>query len=177
MAAHGITIALVAGVAQNRVIGFEGAMPWRLSTDMKRFKAITMGKPVIMGRKTFQSIGGPLSGRMNVVVSRSDYKASGVVCVAGIDEAIELSSKWALANAADEICVIGGGELYRQFLSLADRLYVTHILAEPDGDVLFPSIEENNWQVISSERVAKGEKDSAETIFVIYERNAVPKAC
>jgi dihydrofolate reductase len=165
-----IAIALVVGIAQNGVIGFDGAMPWRLSTDLKRFREITMNKPIIMGRKTYESIGRPLPGRLNVVVSRSEYQANGITGAGSLEEAIEMSRQWALANDADEICIIGGGEIYRQALSLAGRLYVTHIMAEPDGDVLFPEIEESQWRVLSSERVPKGENDSAETIFVIYER-------
>ncbi len=162
---------LVVGIAQNGVIGFDEAMPWQLSTDLKRFKAITMGKPVIMGRKTFQSIGKPLPGRLNVVVSRSGFMAEGVELAGNLDEAIEISQKWAKKNDAEEICVIGGGEIYRQSLPHADRLYVTHILAEPVGDTNFPPIDESDWRVLSREHVPKGEKDSAETIFVIYERN------
>ena len=165
-----INVVFVVGIAQNGVIGFEGDMPWRLSTDMKRFKAITMGKPVIMGRKTYESIGRPLPGRLNVVVSRNEFEADGVCAVSSIEEAIEVSRKWAKINVADEICIIGGGEIYRQSLDLADKLYVTHILAEPDGDTRFPHIEEAKWRVLSSENVSVGEKDSAETIFVIYER-------
>ncbi len=165
-------IALVAGIAQNGVIGFEGAMPWQLSTDLKRFKAITMGKPIIMGRKTYQSIGKPLPGRLNVVVSRSGFTAENCALARNLEEAIEISQNWAEKNQAEEICVIGGGEIYRQSLPLADRLYVTHILTEPVGDTNFPPIEENNWKVLSREHVPKGKKDSAETIFVIYERNS-----
>jgi len=166
-----IKLALVAGVAQNGVIGSEGAMPWRLPTDLKRFKAITMGKPVIMGRKTFQSIGKALPGRLNVVVSRSKIKIDGVVGADSVEKAVEISRQWATQNKAEEICVIGGGEIYRQALEYADRLYITHILAEPPGDTLFVPIEEANWRIISQEKFAKGEKDTAETIFVIYERN------
>jgi len=167
-----IRIALVAGIAQNGVIGSDGAMPWRLSTDLKRFKAITMGKPIIMGRKTFESIGRALPGRHNVVVSRSGYMAEGIESATSLKQAIAISKHWALTHGADEICVIGGGELYRQTLSLADRLYITHILAEPAGDTMFPEIEEEHWQVLSREVVPLSKNDSAETIFVIYERNS-----
>jgi dihydrofolate reductase len=168
-----IKIALVAGIAQNGVIGFEGAMPWRLSTDLKRFKSLTMGKPVIMGRKTFESIGRPLPGRLNVVVSRSGYTAQGIESAGSLNEAIAKSKHWALEHEAEEICVIGGGDMYSQSLPFADRLYITHILAEPVGDTKFPKIDEEHWCVLSREVIPMGEKDSAETIFVIYERNRV----
>ncbi len=147
-------------------------MPWQLSTDLKRFKAITMGKPIIMGRKTYQSVGRPLPGRLNVVVSRSGFVAEGVKTASNLEEAIEVSQKWAEKNNVEEICIIGGGEIYRQSLSLADRLYITHILVESVGDTKFPIIDESDWKVLSREQVPKGEKDSAETIFVIYERNS-----
>ena len=167
-----VKIAQVVGIAQNGIIGFDGDMPWRLSTDLKRFKTITMGKPIIMGRKTFESIGRPLPGRLNVVVSRGAYKADGVSSANSIEEAINISREWATENKVDEICIIGGGEIYRQSLPLADKLYVTHILAEPKGDTRFPDIDEAQWQVVSTERVPMGENDSAETIFVVYERNS-----
>ena len=126
---------------------------------------------MIMGRKTFESIGRPLPGRLNVVVSRSGYRAKGVVIEASLEEAIATAGKWALRNASDEICIIGGGDIYRLSLILADRLYVTHIMAEPEGDTKFPKIVENDWTILSREVIPMGEKDSAETIFVIYERN------
>lgn len=166
-----IKLALVAGVAQNGVIGAGGDMPWRLSTDLKRFKATTMGKPIIMGRKTFDSLPKALPGRLNVVISRSPVEVEDVVWANSVEKAVEISRRWAVENKAEEICVIGGGEIYRQALELADRLYITHILAEPPGDTLFVPIEEANWRIISQEKFPKGEKDTAETIFVIYERN------
>jgi len=167
-----IKISIVVGVAQNGVIGFEGAMPWRLSTDLKRFKSITMGKPMIMGRKTYESIGRPLPGRLNVVVSRSGYAAQGIEIAGSLNQAVAKSKKWALEHEAEEICVIGGGDMYRQSLSFADRLCITHVLAEPDGDTKFPEIDEEHWCVLSREVIPMGEKDSAETIFVVYERNS-----
>lgn len=166
-------ISIVVGIAQNGVIGFDGDMPWQLSTDLKRFKAITMGKPIIMGRKTYESIGRPLPGRLNVVVSRSGFEATGVQGSDSLEAAISLSEKWAKENDADEICVIGGGEIYRQAMNFADKLYVTHIMVEPEGDTVFPQINEPSWRMVSSERIPKGEKDSAETIFVVYERISV----
>ncbi len=167
-----VRISLVVAIAQNGVIGFEGAMPWRLSTDLKRFKAITMNKPVIMGRKTFESIGRPLPGRLNVIVSRSGFEAEGTSTTDSLEAAITLSREWAKDNSADEICIVGGGHIYRQSIDLADKLYVTHVRVKPDGDTRFPTIEEADWHVISSERTGEGENDSAETLFVVYERNS-----
>lgn len=123
-----------------------------------------------MGRKTYESIGRPLPGRLNVIVSRSGYSAQGVESAGNLEDAIIISNKWALENGVEEICIIGGGEMYRQSLSFADRLYVTHILAEPAGDTKFPKISEEHWDVLSQEAIPMSEKDSAETIFVIYER-------
>ena len=165
-----IPIALVAAVAQNGVIGMDGGMPWRLSSDLKRFKRDTMGKPVIMGRRTFQSIGKPLPGRLNLVVSRSGFEADGVETFATLAAAIDRASEWAQENGAEEICIIGGGQIYRESVDKADRLYITHVLAEPEGDTHFPEIEQSKWRPVSRESVPKGDKDEAETLYVIYER-------
>lgn len=165
-----VLTSLVVGIAQNGVIGFDGGMPWRLSTDLARFKALTIGKPIIMGRKTFESIGRPLPERLNVVVSRSKFSAKGVESAGSLVEAMQISEDWCATNNVKEICVIGGGEIYRQSLEFADRLYVTHIMAEPNGDTVFAPIDEADWQVISSEEFPVSEKDTAATIFVVYER-------
>lgn len=162
-------ITLVVAVAENGVIGREGGLPWRLSTDMKRFKETTMGKPIVMGRKTWESFPRkPLPGRRNIVITRDpDYQAEGADVVSSLDDA------FALARAtpdADEICVIGGGQIYRQSMGQADRLDVTHVLGEFEGDTRFPSIDPQTWQVVSSRDIAAGEKDSHATRHVIYER-------
>jgi dihydrofolate reductase len=162
-------IGLVAAVAINGVIGAEGGLPWRLPSDLKRFKAVTMGKPVIMGRKTHQSIGRPLPGRRNIVVTRSQaFAAAGVEVAHSLDEAIAMAGN----GDAAEVCVIGGGELYRQALPIADRLYITHVMAEPEGDTLFPPIHQEQWLPVSSEVIEAGENDSAQMRFVVYERTS-----
>ncbi|MEJ0098040.1 MAG: dihydrofolate reductase [Bauldia sp.] len=159
-------LALVAAVARNGVIGVGQGMPWRLSTDMRRFRALTMGKAVIMGRRTFQSIGKPLAGRRNIVVTRA-----GGLFPEGVDLASSLDAAVALAGTdAAEIMVIGGGEIYAGAIGRADRLYITHVEATPEGDTHFPPIDPAVWEATSSERAPAGEKDTAATEFVIYER-------
>ena len=167
-----ISLALVVAVAKNGVIGMDGGMPWHLSTDLKRFKRDTMGKPIIMGRKTFESIGKALPGRLNIVVSRSVFTADDTVHANSIDAALFLAEGWAKDNDIDEVCVIGGGQIYRETLPKASKLYVTHVMAEPDGDTRFPAITEAEWTPIEREEVPRGEKDSAETLYVVYERVA-----
>ncbi len=165
-----LPIALVVAVAKNGVIGMEGGMPWDLSSDLKRFKRDTMGKPIIMGRKTFESIGRPLPGRLNIVISRSDFVADDTVHATSIDAALFLAEGWARENGSDEICVIGGGQIYAEMLDRADRLYVTHVMAEPEGDTVFPEISEAEWSPVTREEIPMGEKDSAETLYIVYDR-------
>ncbi|WP_265518088.1 dihydrofolate reductase [Nitratireductor luteus] len=164
-------IALVVAMAENGVIGREGGLPWRLSTDLKRFKAVTMGKPVVMGRKTWESIGKPLPGRLNIVISRDPaYRVEGGEVVPSLDAALALAEEE--AGEAEEICVIGGGEIFRLALDRSDRLYVTHVLAEVAGDAYFPSMDATVWEVVSSEDVPAGEKDVYPTRYVVYQRRS-----
>ena len=165
-----LPLALVVAVAKNGMIGRDGDMPWKLSTDLKRFKRDTMGKPIIMGRKTFHAIGKPLPGRLNIVISRSIFEAEETVHASSIEAAIEIANEWGEKNGSAEICVVGGGQIYAETIKLADRLYVTHVMAEPDGDTRFPAINESEWRPISREEVPKGENDTAETLYVVYER-------
>ena len=165
-----LPIALVVAVAKNGVIGRDGDMPWKLSSDLKRFKRDTMGKPIIMGRKTFESIGRALPGRLNIVVSRSNFEADDIVHASSIEAALFLAEGWAKENKAEEICVIGGGQIYAELLPRASRIYVTHVMASPDGDTKFPEIDKSQWRTLAKEEVPKGEKDSAETLYVVYER-------
>lgn len=166
-----MSIALVVAIGKDGVIGNDGALPWRLSTDMKRFKADTMGKPVIMGRKTHAGIGKPLPGRDNIVVSRdSEYEAPGCDVVGSIEQAIEVARSRAGASGATEICILGGGEIYRQSIDRADRLYVTHVDGRFDGDTHFPEIAPEQWAVRSRQSFPAGEKDSHATVYTVYER-------
>ena len=163
-------ISIVVAVAQNGIIGRDGDMPWRLSTDLKRFKAITMGKPIVMGRKTYESIGKPLPGRPNIVISRSMSESDGVSVCSSIDNALDIARQWCADNNCDEICVIGGGQIYADALPLSSKLYVTHVLAEPDGDTSFPAIADSDWIPVYREEIPIGEKDTAETLYVVDER-------
>lgn len=161
-------VRIVVAVAANGVIGRDGDMPWRLSTDMRRFRATTMGKPVVMGRKTWESFPKrPLPGRHNIIVTRdAAYAAEGASSVASLDAALAL----ARAEGVEEACIIGGGEIYAAALPLADRLDVTHILAEIDGDTRFPAIDPAVWRAVSSEDFPAGDKDTHPTRHVVYER-------
>ncbi|MEX2034263.1 MAG: dihydrofolate reductase, partial [Xanthobacteraceae bacterium] len=145
---HSISIVLIAAVADNGVIGRDNAMPWRLGSDLKRFKALTMGKPVLMGRKTLLSIGKPLPGRTNIVVSRNEsFAAPGVLVAGDLAAALSAARGDALRRGADEIAVIGGTDIFAQCMPLADRLEITHVHARPEGDTYFPPIDESRWRV------------------------------
>lgn len=162
-------IGIYVAVSSNGVIGNEGEMPWRLSTDLKRFKAATMGKPVVMGRKTWESIGKPLPGRRNIVVTRNrDYRADGAEIAPSLRAALDMAQR----EHAEEVAVIGGGEIYRQAIEVADMLHVTHVEADLEGDTRFPAIDPAIWKAIKREAVAAGERDTYATQYVIYERRA-----
>jgi dihydrofolate reductase len=164
---HKPRIALVAAVGINGVIGNEGGLPWRLPSDLRRFKEVTMGKPVIMGRKTHESIGRALPGRRNIVVTRSrDFAKCGIEAAGSLDEAVAMAA----ADGVDEICIIGGGQLYAEAMPIADRLYITHVMAEPEGDTHFPPIREAEWRPLVAEDMVAGPQDSAGMRFVVYER-------
>ena len=168
-----VKIGIYVAIAENGVIGRDGGLPWRLSTDLKRFKATTMGKPVIAGRKTWESFPRrPLPGRPNIVVTRdAGYPAEGADVVTSLDDALALAKlKLEALPGLDEVCVLGGGEIYRQALPLADRLHVTHVLAEVDGDTRFPDVDPVVWKIVSSEDFPAGEKDSHPTRYTVYER-------
>ena len=142
-----IVVALVAAVAENNVIGADGDLAWKISDDLKWFKKVTLGKPVIMGRKTYDSIGRVLPGRDNIVVTRApDFICNGGFVVRCIDDALRLATICATHADVAEICVIGGGEIYKQFINRADRLYVTQVRATVAGDTFFPKIEPDNWR-------------------------------
>ena len=146
-------ITLVAAVAKNGVIGRDGDLPWRLPDDLKAFKRLTLGKPVVMGRKTWESIGRPLPERHNVIMTRSqDFEAPGASVVRSADEALEL-----LADE-DEIMIIGGGAIYRQLLDRTDRIYLTEVDAEVAGDVTFPALDPAEWVEVSCEQHAADER-------------------
>ena len=162
-----MTLALIVAVAENGVIGREGGLPWRLSGDLRYFKSVTMGKPIIMGRKTFESIGRPLPGRPNLVVSRNrEFAAEGVEVFGGLDAAVA----YAETLAGDEVMVIGGAGLYEAALVIADRIYLTEVHAAVAGDVTFPAFDRAKWLEISRERQPAGKKDNHEHSFVVLDR-------
>lgn len=166
-----MTIGIYVAISGNGVIGRQGELPWRLSTDMKRFKAATMGKPVVMGRKTWESLPKrPLPGRLNIVITRdADFRAEGALVAHSLEEALERAED-GRGTPDQEIAVLGGGEIFRMALGIADHLYVTHVLADIAGDTTFPDIDPAVWQRISAEDVPEGEKDNYATRYAVYER-------
>lgn len=159
-------ISLVVAVARNGVIGRDGGLPWHISSDLKRFKQITMGKPIIMGRKTWESLPKkPLVGRHNIVITRrKGFVAEGATVVAGPEEAL------AAAAGAEEIAVIGGGEIYKAFFGRADRIYLTEVALDVAGDTYFPALDPAQWREVAREVHPQGPKDSAPFILRILDR-------
>ena len=164
-------IVLVVAVAENGVIGRDKAIPWRLKSDQQRFKAITLNKPVVMGRKTFVSIGRPLPGRTNIVVTRDlGFRADGVVVTHSFTDAKAIATGDALRRFATEIAVIGGAEIYAQWMDSADRLEITEVHARPDGDTRFPAVDPAAWEEVARVRNPAGPHDSADYSYVTYRR-------
>ena len=148
------------------VIGLEGVLPWRLSADLKHFKAITMGKPLVMGRKTHESIGRSLPGRKNIVLSHAkDFDAEGCTIVHSLDDAFQA------AGDVDEVMIMGGSGIYDQSLARADRLYLTEVHADVSGDVYFPEFNKGEWLEIEREEHSADEKNNFDYSFVILERD------
>jgi len=165
-------LVLIAAIAENGVIGSGGGLPWRLSTDMRRFKRLTIGKPVIMGRRTADSLGQPLADRTNIVITSRDLTMAGFLRVTSLDEALEVAAEAIEAMGGDEIMVIGGGAVYAEAIGRADALYITHVRASVEGDTFFPPIDPAVWRAVSSEDVPAGERDDYPTRFTIYRRVA-----
>jgi dihydrofolate reductase len=160
--------------ARNGVIGRSGGLPWRLSTDLRRFRALTLGKPVIMGRKTWDSLPRarrPLPGRLNVVLSRQpEFEAAGAVVCDNFAEALEMAREQAAEDGQDEVCVIGGADLFALALPRAKRIYLTEVDGEPEGDVLMAAIDEAGWREASREACPTGPDDEYATVFRVLER-------
>ena len=164
-------IVLLVAVADNGVIGAGGAIPWRLKADQQRLKAMTMGKPVVMGRKTFVSLRRPLPGRTNIVVTRdANFCADGAVVTSSFAAARAVATGDALRRLATEIAVIGGAEIYAQWMACADRLEITEVHARPEGDTRFPAIDPADWEEVARVRNEAGPDDSADTSYVTYRR-------
>lgn len=155
-------ISLVVAAADNHVIGKDNAMPWHIPEDFKHFKDVTMGKPCIMGRKTFESIleslGKPLPGRVNIIVSRKNYQHAGALTCKDLDEAIEQAAK----TGSDEICIVGGAQIYAQAIALADKIYLTRVHQSPEGDAFFP--------VLGSEWIEQTRDDREGFSFLTYSK-------
>jgi dihydrofolate reductase len=158
-------ICLLVAMDNNRTIGKNNDLPWYLPADLKYFKKVTMGHPIVMGRKTYESIGRPLPGRENIIITRDkSYRIEGANVVHSIQEAIDLT------NGEEEVFVIGGAEIFKQILPVSDRLYITQIEHDFDGDTFFPNINYAEWKIISKEKGIKDEKNPYDFYYVVYER-------
>ena len=158
-------ITLIVAVADNGVIGRDNTLPWHLPEDLKRFKRLTMGKPMIMGRKTFESIGKPLPGRRNIVVTRHpNYQREGIEVVHGTDEAV------AITTGAPEVMVIGGADLFRLFLPLAGRIHLTRVHGNIEGDVMWPALDNRQWEAIERERHEADDRHAYAMTFEVWEK-------
>jgi dihydrofolate reductase len=164
-------IVLIVAVAENGVIGHDNTIPWRLKSDQQRLKAITMNKPVVMGRKTFESLRRPLPGRTNIVVTRDpSYRANGAVVTTSFENARAIAHGDALRRFATEIAVIGGAEVYAQWMALADRLEITEVHARPEGDTHFAAIDVTAWEEVARVRNPAGPDDSVDFSYVTFRR-------
>ena len=164
-------LAMIAAVAENGVIGAGDRIPWRIPSDMAHFRRMTMGKPLIMGRKQFEIFGKPLPGRTSIVLSRrTDFHPDGVIVVGDLASAVARAKSIAAADGVDEAMVIGGGEIYAEAMPFADRLYVSHVALSAQGDVAFPPIDPREWRVIEQPPVVPSPKDEAEYVVRVYER-------
>ena len=166
-----MNVILVAAIAENGIIGRGNALPWRLRSDMQHFRALTMGKPVVMGRKTFLSIGKPLVGRTTIVVSRDRaFAAPGIVVASGIDTALAVARGDALRRNTDAIVIAGGADIYRQTLPQATQLAITHVHKQIDGDARFPTIDPEIWHESARDERQPAAEDEAAFAFVTYSR-------
>ena len=164
-------IVFVLAVAENGVIGRNNEIPWRLKADMQRFKALTFGKPVVMGRKTFLSLKRPLPGRTNIVMTRdAGFSAPGAVVTTSLAAAFDVATGDALRRAVSEIAVIGGADIYAQWLDRADRLEITEVHAQPEGDTHFAAPDPASWQETARERHVAATGDSADYSYVTWRR-------
>ena len=158
-------ISIVVAASLNNVIGVDGELPWRLSDDLKRFKALTMGKPIVMGRLTYESIGRALPGRQNIIITRqADYTAEGCDVVDSPEAAIQA------AGGAAEVMVIGGGHIYKEFLPIADRIYLTRVAAVVEGDTFLPKLDERAWRQIARDEHTANEVNDHDFAVITLER-------
>jgi len=166
-----VSIILVVAAADNGVIGADGRLPWRLKTELAHFRKVTLGKPMVMGRKTFLSIGMPLKGRTNIVVSRDvDFARPGVLVAPSMELGLAAARGDALRRGSGEIAVIGGADVYRQTLPLADRIVFTQVHMQAAGDTSFPAIDPQIWKEAGREAFAAGPNDDASFTVVVFDR-------
>lgn len=164
-------LAMIWAMARNRTIGRNNALPWHLSEDLKYFKRVTMGKPIIMGRKTWDSIGRPLPGRTNIVISRDpDFHAEGVKVVNTLEQALAIAESIGIIDGSDEVVVMGGEQIYALALPKADRLYMTEVHADVEGDAYFPEFDRTQWQELARENHAATGPNPYDYSFVVLER-------
>lgn len=171
-----LPVVLVAAMARNRVIGVANGLPWRMRSDMQHFKAATMGKPLVMGRKTWQSIGRPLPGRRSIVVTRDPgFVADGAETVPSLEAGLDRAQAVARDMGADAVIVAGGAVLYAQALPLADRLVLTELALDAEGDAVFPAVSPQDWREAQRTRHPRGENDDAAFDVVVWERRRLPR--
>jgi dihydrofolate reductase len=164
-------LAFVVAVGKNRVIGHGGGLPWRLSTDLKHFKALTMGKPILMGRRTWDSIGRPLPGRETIVVTRdANFSAEGAHVAHSIEAGLELAEEQATRLQADTIMIVGGSDIFAALLDRADIIHLTEVDLAPEGDVLFPSLDPTRWVEVACETPPRAANDEANVRFMTFAR-------
>ena len=164
-------ISLVVAVADNGVIGRDGTLPWRISSDLKTFRRLTMGKPLIMGRRTFQSLKKPLDGRDNIVVSRNpDYRPEGAIMASDFETALEIGRDCAERRGVDEIAAIGGTAVFAAALPLAGRLYKTEVHGSPAGDAYFPADDWKDWREVACEELPRSANDDFAATLVVLDR-------
>ncbi len=169
-------IVLVAAIGDNNVIGRDGQLPWRLKSDLQHFRAVTINKPVVMGRKTYLSIGKPLAGRTNIVVSRdADFSVAGAIVAPDVARALAVARGDALRRGADAIAIIGGTDIFQQTMPLASRLALTLVHASPPGDIVFPAIDAKAWREVERREQPKGPQDEFAFAYVTYERAGAPE--
>lgn len=165
-----LPVSLIVAATRNQVIGLDNQMPWHLPADLRYFKQRTLGKPIIMGRKTWESLGRPLPGRLNIVITRqTDIALEGAEVFADLEAAIQRGQEWAAQQGVDEVMVIGGGQLYQQALTLAQRVYLTRIELELDGDTFFPVLDAQFWQKTDAKTHPAQEQEPGYT-FEVWQR-------
>ncbi len=166
-------ISMIAAMDENHLIGSGNALPWHLPADFRHFKQVTMAKPIIMGRKTFESIGRPLPGRKNIVLTRGEFNHDGVVTVHSIDTALrEASQSVNTGDETAEVMIIGGANLYQQMIGKADKLYLTHVKTKCEGDAWFPEIDMREWEIVSQQTVLADESNNYDFDIVEYRRKS-----